>query len=141
MAVAPDGTIYVADTNNHRIQRFSATGTFLSQWGAQGSGDGQFYHPHGVAVAPDGTVYVADTGNARIQRFSATGTYLGQWGANGSGNSQFAYPRGVAVGPDSTVYVADTETIVSSISAPRGLIWANGDPKAPVKASLIVPLV
>ena len=39
VAVAPDGTIYVADTGNDRIQRVTAAGTFLGTWGSQGSGD------------------------------------------------------------------------------------------------------
>ncbi len=106
--MAPDGTVYVADTYNNRIQRFSATGTFLGAWGSTGSGEGQFGHPSGIAVAPDGTVYVADTGNHRIQRFSATGTFLGAWGSKGSGDGQFNTPSGIAVTSDGTVYVADT---------------------------------
>ena len=107
VAVAPDGSVYVVDSDNCRIQHFSATGTFLNAWGSCGSEEGKFSHPYGVAVAPDGTVYVADTDNHRIQRFSATGGYLGQWGSWGSGDGQFSYPRGVAVAPDGTVYVAD----------------------------------
>jgi len=105
--VAADGTVYVADTENDRIQRFSATGQFLGKWGSQGSSDGQFDYPYGVAVAPDGTVYVADYGNNRIQRFSATGGFLGKWGSQGNGDGQFDYPYGVVVAPDGTVYVAD----------------------------------
>ena len=108
VAVAPDGTVYVADYWNHRIQRFSADGSFLGKWGSEGSGDGQFHLPYGVAVASDGTVYVADTYNDRIQRFSATGQLLGKWGSEGSGDGQFDNPCGVAVASDGTVYVADT---------------------------------
>jgi DNA-binding beta-propeller fold protein YncE len=102
-----DGTVYVADKDNHRIQRFSATGAFLGKWGSYGSGDGQFGLSFDVAVASDGTVYVADYWNNRIQRFSATGQFLGKWGSEGSGDGQFDGPTGVAVASDGTVYVVD----------------------------------
>ena len=70
VAVASDGSVYVADSENNRIQRFTSAGVFVSQWGNEGTGDGQFLSPWGVAVASDGSVYVADTGNNRIQKFS-----------------------------------------------------------------------
>jgi tripartite motif-containing protein 71 len=107
VAVAPDGTVYVGDAGNHRIQYFNRAGTYLGAWGSNGTGDGQFDFPFSVAVAPDGTVYVADTSNHRVQYFDATGTYLGQWGGVGSGPGQFDQPAGVTVAPDGTVYVTD----------------------------------
>jgi hypothetical protein len=52
---------------------------FLLQWGSQGSADGQFQSPFGVAIGPNGRVYVADRGNYRIQFFDPNGAYLGKW--------------------------------------------------------------
>jgi len=108
IAVGPSGIVYVTDTNNSRVQYFSADGTFLGKWGSAGSGDGQFASAEGIAVAPDGTVYVADLANHRIQHFSATGAYLGKFGSSGAGYAQFSGAFGVAVGPDGSVYVADS---------------------------------
>ena len=72
------GNVYVADTGNHRIQKFTSTGTYLTQWATGGA-------PFGVAVDADGNVYVAGLGNS-IQKFTGTGAYLTQWGASGSGD-------------------------------------------------------
>ena len=41
-----------------------------ARWGTNGTGDGQFFAPNGVAVAPDGSFYIADRFNHRIQKFS-----------------------------------------------------------------------
>ena len=107
--VATDGAgnVYVADMSNHRIQKFTGSGTYLTQWGTAGSGDGQFNLPHGVATDAAGNVYVADASNHRIQKFTSTGVYLTKWGSNGTGDGQFAFPIGVATDAAGNVYVAD----------------------------------
>ena len=97
MAVDTTGNVYVADTDNHRVQKFTSTGSYLTQWGTYGTGNGQFNRPFYVSVDATGDVYVADTGNHRVQKFTSTGTYLTQWGSNGTGNGQFKSPQGVAV--------------------------------------------
>ena len=79
LAVSTDGFVYVADTGNHRIQKFASDSTFILSWGTFGSGPGQFNSPTGVAVDPSGNVYVADASNNRIQRFDAGGVFIQQW--------------------------------------------------------------
>ncbi len=69
VAVDSMGNIYVADTQNDRIQKFNSKGEFITMWGSYGSGDGQFRTPNDVAVDSKGNIYVADTFNYRIQKF------------------------------------------------------------------------
>jgi predicted membrane-bound mannosyltransferase/sugar lactone lactonase YvrE len=116
IALAADGSVYVADSNNNRIEHFSATGQLINSWGGLSSMDadsapgGTFKEPWGIAVAPDGSVYVADTWNYRIQKFSAEGKFLTMWGEAGQGDSPDAFwgPRGVAVDQKGNVYITDT---------------------------------
>ena len=84
LAVGADGSVYVVDSGNHGIQRFTSYGAFLQTWGVRGFSDGQFLWPTALAVASDGTVYVADTNNNRIQRFTSDGAFMAKWGFIGS---------------------------------------------------------
>jgi DNA-binding beta-propeller fold protein YncE len=92
--------IVVVDSGNARIEIFNSAGTFLSQFGSFGTGDGQFDHPLGVAVDPTSrNIVVVDTDNHRVQIFDSAGNYLSKFGSNGSGNGQFSVPIGVAIDP------------------------------------------
>jgi hypothetical protein len=106
-AVDSFGNVYVVDTVNNRIQKFTSSGVYITQWGSLGTGNGQFYWPVGITVDSAGNVYVADTHNSRIQKFTSNGTYITQWGVLGSGNGQFAGPTGVTVDAAGNVYVVD----------------------------------
>ncbi len=111
VAVNPTtGNVYVADTQNNRIQVFDSNGTFITKFGSGGSGDGQFFGPVGIAVNPlTGSVYVVDQANSRIQVFDSAGTFITKFGSGGSGDGQFSFPLGVAVNPSTgNVFVADT---------------------------------
>ena len=46
------GHVYVADSGNNRVQKFSADGQFIVTWGTEGSGNGQFMNLHDVTVDP-----------------------------------------------------------------------------------------
>jgi sugar lactone lactonase YvrE len=107
LAVGPGGIVYVADSNNNRIQKFTSDGAFLAKWGTFGTGDGQFKGAEGVAPDAAGNVYVADFGNQRVQEFTANGAFIRKWGTQGSGDGQFFSPRGVAVDGAGNVLVLE----------------------------------
>ena len=111
VAVDSAGNIYVSHFINLEgapagVQKFSADGTFLTEWGSRGSGDGRFSHPIGVAVDSKGNVYVADSGNHRIQKFDSDGTYLTQWSLSILNRMT---PSDIAVDSQDNIYVSDTD--------------------------------
>ena len=116
IATAADGSLFVADSRNHRIVHLDAQGLFLNAFGGYGNvmdGDipgGLMNEPWGVAVGLDGNVYVADTWNHRIQVFTPDGQFLRMWSVfevNGLPDG-FWGPRGIAVDQTGRVFVTDT---------------------------------
>lgn len=115
LTVAPDGSVFVADANNHRIQHFAADGAFIDEWGTFSGPDnlegGAFNEPWGVAASPDGRfVYVADTWNHRIQKFTISGIFLKAWGNFGQDDQPYSMwgPRDILVDNEGNVFVMDT---------------------------------
>ena len=107
IAVAPDGTVYVADSYRDRILQFSAESTLIRSWAMEGSGNEESHWPAGIAIDPvRGDVYEAVMSNDGIQGFDAEGTFLTKWGIWGAGDGKFRSPTGVAIQPNCAV-VAD----------------------------------
>ena len=127
VAVDSSDNIYIADVNNHRIRKVTAsTGVITTVAGSGGSGYGgdggpataaQINAPRGVAVDSAGNIYIADTNNQRIRKVTAsTGVITtvagngtkGRAGDNGPATSaQLNSPWDVAVDGDGNVYIAD----------------------------------
>ncbi len=110
IGISPEGEIFIADTWNHRIQKFSPEGEFLASWGYFGQREApdSFWGPRDVVVDSYGHVYVSDTGNKRIVVFDTEGNFVTEFGEVGFGDGQFDEPSGLALDQDGNLYVADT---------------------------------
>ena len=135
LAVSGDNEVFVADSDNHRIQVFDMDGAFLRMWGSMGNGDGDLHNPEHIAVSHTGEVFVVDCFNHRVQVFSSVGTFLRKWGSFGAGHGQFQFPRGIAVTDNGEVVVADTRNHRIQVFTTAGVFlrtWGSaatlGDP-------------
>ena len=132
LAVDSSGNVYVPDGSNNRVQKFTATGQYLTEFGTLGTGAGQLTNPNAVAVDSAGNVYVADRSNHRVMQFNSAGGFVRGWGwsvddaANAfqvcttssaceigtavnsaTNNGGFSAPQAIAVDAAGVVYVSE----------------------------------
>lgn len=137
LAIGPDGDVWVADTFNHLVRRYSPDGVLRATWGSLGTAPGQLDRPTDLALGPDGAVYVVEFGNDRVQVLDPQGNPRRAWGAPGSGPGQLRGPHGIAVDRHGQVYVADTNNHRIVLFSADGTflgVWASEpaqDPACP----------
>ncbi len=124
IAADPEGNLYVADPTSHAIETYGPDGTLLGQWGAEGTGDGEFASFGDVATDDRGHVYVSDITADRVQKFSTSGTYLGQWPLNSPPIVGFSTGMRLAVDDNGDVYVANENALTLQKFAPDGTLLA-----------------
>jgi DNA-binding beta-propeller fold protein YncE len=119
--VGPDGMIYVADSRSSRAVVLNPNGTASGAFGVNGTANGQFKFPRGIALDTNGTVtqsddtlWVVDSVRDVVQHFTTSGTYLSQFGSKGTGTNQFGGPFDIEA--DGTyLYIADANQHVIKV--------------------------
>ncbi len=135
IAFDAQGRLYVADTENGRVQIFDTQGQFLGQIKAQPNQE-CFRFPRSLAISPQGIVYVTDDLDHRIYKFDTQGKPLGTWKRGRTAEDQPAIPGRILVAPNGMLYLSEPNnrrvlvfdanekqmgTISEGLSAPSGL--------------------
>ena len=107
VAVDKDGSLYVTDTWNNRVEIFDAEGKFIRAWGKAGDGVGYFARPKGIALDSDGHVWVADGMQERVQVFTPEGRALIWMGGDGLLPGTFRALENVYIDKDDRVFTTE----------------------------------
>ncbi len=126
IAIDSQGYLYMTDVASASILKYGSDGTYITQWGGLGPGNGQLDSPTGIAVDRQNNVYVADRNNHRIQKFTSSGAYLGQWNADDQEADLWGFPDSVAVDGAGNSYV--TSIRIYKFGADGSLQDIFGDP-------------
>ena len=108
-AVAPDGTLLVADSGNARIQVFDAHGKFKFSFGGFGAEPGRFSRPRAIATDSVGNIYVADASFNNVQIFNAKGELLMPLGrlSQEPGPGNYSLIGSIAIDEANRLFVTD----------------------------------
>lgn len=117
-ALAPDGTILVADTGGSRIVRLTADGSLIATIGPEVGGPGRLRQPTDVAVTANGDLYAVNGEGGAVLHLSPAGEYIGQWTVLPSDTERGSH---IAVGPDGSIWISEPDGRRISRFTPTGV--------------------
>ena len=132
IAVNKQGEIFISDTFNARVEKFSPEGKFIKEWGKAGDGPGEFLQ-HGYVARIDvdnqGFVYVREFDGGRIQKFTEDGQYVATFSRRGNSPGELDEGYGLSV-IDNKLFCPDTfesRVQIFNLDGKLETIWAPGE--------------
>ena len=120
-AIAIQGSmLYVVEHSNHRVQKLTTLGEFISEFGTYGSGEGQLNSPRGICLDANGRVFVSECGNNRISVFEVDGTFVYHISGSTTNGSNLNGPWGLAFDCSGNLHVAETNTNIIKVFTLQG---------------------
>ncbi|GAX91369.1 NHL repeat-containing protein [Effusibacillus lacus] len=124
LAVGSDGTVFVTDSDNHRIQVFDGQGEYVLHFGEQGQEEGKLNYPVGIALDSKQNIYVVEVLNQRISVFDRTGKFLKVLTDK---KSAVKAPTAIAIDPKDQIYVVDkSDSRIKKLSPDGDLLLSFG---------------
>ncbi len=130
--IAPDGSVWIVDAQDHTVRKFDEKGHLLLTLGTLneiGEDEKHFNKPTDVAITPSGEVFVADGYiNNRIVHFDARGRFIKAWGKRGLGVGELNLPHGIALDSKGRLYVVERNNARIQVFDQNGKslgLWSN----------------
>ena len=99
MSVDNEGMVYITDSHNDRVQKFTLQGDMVAQF------KGEMNFPTGIDIDENNILYVSN--DHFVAKFDANGKFLGKLGKEGSEDAEFKHPYGVQAHMNGDLYVCD----------------------------------
>jgi sugar lactone lactonase YvrE len=111
IGVDTSGNVYVVDSGNYRVQKFTAEGGFITKWSGFGEGNGEFNSPDRMALDDADHIFVLDhnpgVGVNRIQKFNSDGSFVSSLEVGGIGDGHCTFCTGMTVADNTHIYLSD----------------------------------
>ena len=106
--------IFVADKNNHRIQRFDKNLNFIFQVSTRESEieEERFGLPLSAVISNLGDIFILDSENSRIIKFDLFGNFIQNFGGYDYGSYSLEQPKQLAVSMQNNIFVIDNNQII-----------------------------
>lgn len=133
-AIDQNGFVYITDTGNHRVLKFTADGYFVANWRNDENWEWWFESPYGIAADSIGLLYITDTTHGAyshyVQIFTSDGQMAGRWKCEDETGEAFI-PSAITIDHEDFVYLTELEygRIYKFTTDGKLVRWKNEDIK------------